>query len=1165
MLRAWRSQGLPGFSTHKICFIHPLPVRESVRGAPHRMKTNFSGLRNRAAGLAAVVVAFLLPASPARASIDADGDGLSDVWESAFNAGALVADALAPDGSGMTNRQKCAAGLNPFDPKARLKISAAELAGGNVTLHWASVVGKRYQVYTSADIAVVNSWQPLGGPLLGNGGELGPTFAITGATQIFFKVTVSDIDSDGDGLSDWEERQLGFDPYSATTDGLTSDYTRAQAALTASTATVTMSASDSFAAAASADLGAFTILRSGRPEAITVALSVAGTAIVGIDFQALPASVTLPFGINSATVRVTPLPTAATTARTVILSANPGAGYTVGAPANATVSLAPTPGTGAVLQEVWYGLAWGAVDLIPQTQPPTTSRLLTTLEQATNALLGDNYGTRIRGYLIAPTTGNYTFWIASDDQSELWIANDDQPASLVKRANVSSWTGRREWNKEPNQKSTLLALTAGRKYYFEVLQANGGGGENLSVGWLKPGQTGTVPSEIVGATAGTLAPYVPVVRPPDGSTLYFTNLVPQSGVTSSGRGSATLRLSADETFAVVAVNYSGLTGPKIAWHVHGPADANQSAGILFDLDTTPPQADGTYLWTITQAGANTPADIVTAIKAGRTYVNVHTAQYPNGEIRGQFARSAATGSFTPPPAPPALPPGLPTANDAARFLTQATFGPTTETIAQVQANGFDAWLNEQFAAPLTLNLPQIDARIAAGEQDRIEWLFEAWWKNALTAPDQLRQRVAFALSEILVVSSNRAGLEGEVVGLSNFYDLLLRDAFGNFRQLLEDATLNPAMGQYLDMVHNDKPDPATGQTPNENYAREILQLFSIGLNKLNPDGTLVLDAQSRPVPTYDQAVVSGFAGVFTGWYWAQSGTPVWWYVGPNFRAPMQVQPAHHDSANPKRLLDNVVLPAGQTPAQDLKDAHDLIFNHPNVGPFICRQLIQRLVTSNPSPAYVYRVAQAFANNGQGVRGDLKAVVRAILLDYEARTTTVLGAAGFGHQREPLLRLANVHRAFHSASQTGEFQTYDLTDSIGQNPYLSPTVFNFFYPDYVQPGPLATAGLVAPEFQITTDSTAIGSANVQRDEVFRVASQTPSPFVIPNLSAQTALASNPTALVDSLNVLLLNGQMSSQTRTILINAITAIPASNPLLRAQSAVYLIVTSPDFVIAK
>ncbi len=388
---------------------------------------------------------------------------MSDVWESRFHASALAADALAPDGSGMTNRQKSAAGLDPFDARAVLKISALTRTADTVTLRWPSVAGKRYQVSSTSDPAAPGSaWQPLGDPVVGNGGEMQATFATgAGATRAFYRVTVADLDSDNDGLSDWEERQLGFDPYSAATDGVRGDHARAEAALQATASTVTFSASDSFASAASADPGSFTVHRSGRPEAITIALQVSGSATAGTDFQPLPASVTLPFGVNAATLRVVPLPNAAaTSARTVVLSAAPGADYTVGTPASATVSLAPQPGTGAVLQEIWHGLPAGTVAAIPTTEPPATSRLLTTLEQpADDPGLGENYGTRIRGYLIPPVTGNYTFWIASDDGSELWIANDDQPASLVKRAGFrrgrfrASGTGSRARNRRCSRSS----------------------------------------------------------------------------------------------------------------------------------------------------------------------------------------------------------------------------------------------------------------------------------------------------------------------------------------------------------------------------------------------------------------------------------------------------------------------------------------------------------------------------------------------------------------------------------------------------------------------------------------------------------------------------------------------------------------------------------------
>src|SRR5205814_1306539 len=314
-----------------------------------------------------------------------------------------------------------------------------------------------------------------------------------------------------------------------------------------------------------------------------------------------------------------------------------------------------------------------------------------------------------------------------------------------------------------------------------------------------------------------------------------------------------------------------------------------------------------------------------------------------------FGLSVGTSNFTPPPDPPPCSDDHADANAAARFLTQATFGPDAELIAQVQRDGYSAFLDQQFAAPVTLQLPYVNA---------------------------------------------------------------------------------------YEVAH-------PGTTPNENYAREVLQLFTIGLNKLNPDGTLLLDNQNRPIPTYDQTVVVGMAHIFTGWYWTPgAGENYGWdYISPNFRAPMLAYPDHHDTGQ-KRVLDNVVLPAGQSQTQDLKDALDIIFNHPNVGPFVCRHLIQHLVTSNPSPAYVYRVAKVFKDNGQGVRGDLRAVVRAILLDYEARNQIAPTTNNFGHEREPVIRYANLLRAFHASAANGIYALHYLEDSLGQNPLRSPTVFNF---------------------------------------------------------------------------------------------------------------------------
>ena len=1096
-------------------------------------------------------------------NVDLNGNGMSDIWEQIFHAQGVDPNA-DPDGDGLTNLQESIAGTDPFDAKSAFKITKIDSAGGNLTLHWPSVSGKRYQVYSSTNL---KTWTPIGNLLVGTGNELTATVA-KGSSPNFFRVNVSDIDTDADGLSDWEEIQLGLDPGKAMSDGVNNDYNRVVAALQATSATLTVSETDPVQTQDGMTPGTFTISRSGKLDPIAVTYNLNGTAVPGTDYQPLSGTATVPFGFNPATVQVTPI-SGSTSSRTLTLNLNsppPGSGYQLGTPSSATMTIPPQPGATQVVQDIWTGIPGTQVSAIPLNTKPNSSRLLNSLENPSNAPLGRDYGTRIRGYFTAPSTGNYTFWISSDDQSELWISDDDQPASLTKRAWVTGATAAREWTKYPEQKSRWLALTAGQKYYYEVYQKNGGAPENLAVGWLKPGQTGSVPSEIIGATSNTLAPFIPIIHLPDGSTLYFTNLVPQAGVISTASGSATLQLAADQTHAVINLNFTNLGSPLTAYHVHGPADAGQNGSILFDFDTATPQPDGSFVWNIGQVGAYSPTDIVAAIKSGRTYVNIHTTNYPNGEIRGQLAGTSGTQAFVAPTPAPTVPPGPANTQDAARFLTQATFGPTNAMLTQVQSIGFASWLSQQFSTAATALLPRVDANVAAlpaGTNPSNAQFQEAWWKNSLTAPDYLRQRVTMALSEILVVSANGNSMGNNPEAMGTYWDLLATDAFGNFRQILDDITLNPAMGDFLDMVHNDKPDTTKGTEPNENYAREIMQLFSIGLNRLNPDGSLVLNNKNQPVPTYNQNVVIGYSHVFTGWYW--SGATNWNYAPANYRSPMIPFSAHHDTTNTKLLLDNIILPAGQTQAQDLKDALDVIFNHPNVGPFIARQLIQRLVTDNPSPGYIYRVAQLFNDNGSGVRGDMKAVVQAILLDYEARTSTVLGAASYGHEREPLIRLTNLYRAFNASATSGSYLVGNQTANFAEAALYAPTVFNFFPPDYIQPGPIASAGLLAPEFAITTDTTVITSANKMRTSVYQVPSGTNPNLMVCDLSSLSALSSNPGALVDSLNNLLMDGEMSSAMRTIVVNAVTQIPAANSLERAQTAVHLLVTSPEFVIEK
>lgn len=616
-----------------------------------------------------------------------------------------------------------------------------------------------------------------------------------------------------------------------------------------------------------------------------------------------------------------------------------------------------------------------------------------------------------------------------------------------------------------------------------------------------------------------------------------------------GSGTAILKLAGDQASATIAFSYSNLSSPVTGVHVHGPANPGQSAGILFDVDATPRRPDGTYLWTFVPVGTNSVTDIVAAITSGRTYFNIHTTNNPTGEILGFFNLSGGAQSVPTPSPPPPLPSGTPTAEDASRFLNQCTFGATPALIQQVQQQGFDTFLNNQFAQPASSHLAYFDSVSQGNQYD----VMDSWWSIAMKGPDQLRQRIAFALSEILVVSFENGNLSGHPESVAAYADLLANDAFGNYRQILQDVTLSPTMGVYLDMLRSDIADPDTGSHPNENYPRELMQLFSIGLFRLNIDGSVALDADGLPIPTYDQSEVSGLAAALDGWTFA--GSADFWDGDPNYRQPMMSFPDHH-TPEAKKILGGVIIPAGQSPQADLQMALDTIFSHPNVGKFIGRELIQRLVTSNPSPGYIYRVAQTFDNNGQGVGGDMKAVIRAILLDYDARGPSKTGP-GEGKQKEPPIRLTNLYRSITN-SPPGGIYSFWLPDEFGEQPFNSPTVFNFFTPDYVAPGAIAAAGLVSPEFQITTETTVVEQANTIYAALFWQN--------IPlDTSQEEALAGDPAALVDHFNATLMNGAMSGAMRQVLIDTITQLPPDDPQERVLSALWLILNSPEYIIEK
>ena len=518
--------------------------------------------------------------------------------------------------------------------------------------------------------------------------------------------------------------------------------------------------------------------------------------------------------------------------------------------------------------------------------------------------------------------------------------------------------------------------------------------------------------------------------------------------------------------------------------------------------------------------------------------------------------------------------------DAARLLEQATFGVTASDVAHVQSIGIDAYISEQIAYPPTQytgysytphtaptscsgdgSNPPDAASLCAREQYTPFQVQLDFFTHALNNPDQLRQRVAFALSQIMVVSSVQIY---EAYGLANFENILLNDAFGNYRTLLQDVTLSPTMGAYLDMADSDQTNPQNGTVPNQNYARELMQLFSIGLVELNPDGTQQLDATGAPIPTFDGTTVDGLAAVFTGWtYPPVSGASSQWTNPINYSGTMVSFPDHHQSGT-KTLLNGYTVPAGQTPEQDLGNALDDIFNHPNVGPFISQQLIQHLVTSNPSTAYVSRMAAVFANNGVGVRGDLSAVVRAILEDPEARGPTP-ATNEFGHLREPALFITSTLRSL--GGQSDGVLLRNASSAMGQPIYSPETVFSFYPPSYQIPG----TQTLGPEFGIQNSATALARSNFINTVIMQGGAAA-DPTVTGSTGTSinlTALSSAPNngVLIGQLNQTLMHGSLPSDaSNIILIAADTAAgTSSNPLAAARTACYLILTSAQYQVER
>lgn len=550
--------------------------------------------------------------------------------------------------------------------------------------------------------------------------------------------------------------------------------------------------------------------------------------------------------------------------------------------------------------------------------------------------------------------------------------------------------------------------------------------------------------------------------------------------------------------------------------------------------------------------------------------------YQAAALLAAGALSACGGGSSSDPGPtPSTPPAStvsPTkpasANDAARFLTQATLGFSRSDLdALVRSGSYGDWLNAQFALPRSQS--HFDWLMAKGYGDSAnmnnsQGLDNTLWRKLIASPDALRQRVALALSELCVVSV--LGINGpwRQFAVASYLDTLEANAFGNYRQLLGEISLSPAMGYYLTFRGNVKANPAKGSEPDENYARELMQLFTIGLLQLNPDGSVQTNG-GKPVETYKQADVSGLARVFTGWDLDTTGlaSP---YPPEVMRRPMTQVAGRYETGS-KTFLGATVA-AGASASDSLKTALDTLFNHPNLPVFVGRQMIQRLVTSNPSPAYVSRVAAAFANNGSGVRGDMKALISAILLDPEARDASVAARPDFGKLREPVVRFLNWARAYGAASASDTWAIGDLSDPatrLGQSPMRSPSVFNFFRPGYVPPNTaLSAQGLTAPEFQITNEVSVAGYVNYMQ----QVIGNSLKGDLKADYGTLMPLAGNSAALLAEVNLVLAGGALSAATLAQLQSAVDSVAPSTPTgqqNRIFIALTLVMASPEFIAQK
>ena len=1124
---------------------------------------------------AALLAALLLSPPAARALIDANNDGIDDIW--AARHGGSLPPAADPDGDGQPNSAEAVAGTDPHDPQSRLAIRAITLSpAGEAGLRWPSAPAKLYRIQASSDLS---NWIDLSATREGDGGELSLTLPLA-RTYSGGDFAVSRWDNLADDVWLWAFKNIVTAGTPAATRTLRlprfelpqSDpnldhfghHARGWIVPPADGAYRFFIAGDDVAefwlsptASATgrqriAYLPGWTEARewSKYPEQTSAPITLQGGRPYYFEFFHIEGGWGDHFALAWTGPGLDP--------DKEILDARYYAddprslAERLGGAAFFRVSVEDLDSDGDGVSDHDEKFL-GTDPLDPTTQPrvPDRDAAVARLAAANRLTLGS---ASPRAYELGSAPARVT------------VFRSGNLNPLTARYTVS---GTAQSGVDYTALSGTLVIPAGAdRAEFDV--------RPLSDLLLENTEAITIslsadPAYELGTPAQTT---VTVDDAPD--ELFLAQLRPPAGVVSGAWGYAAVRAMGNGLSARVSVSVSALQAPQTEarLYVSGTGGAGP---IVLTLPAGPVTARP---WDLSPAAGQSHEAILAALREGRLWAGIPSATVPDGEILGQLLPATGSEAMPTPPPPVALPGGTPSLAEASRFLNQATFGASPATVAALRAQGYAAWIDAQRTLPATYLLPQVRARRAellarsGGQEDGWQDPFqESWWQNALTAPDQLRQRVAWALSQILVVSQEGA-LADKHEPATAYYDLLLSHALGNYRELLGDVTRSPAMGTYLSMMRNQKPNPETGQRPDENYAREVMQLFSIGLNELHPDGTLRLDAQGLPRPTYTQADIAGLARVFTGWgpYYDEASPPEWspgdvaspeaWFLyGEDLDHPMTFYPGFHDTGA-KTIVRGVVVPAGTDGIVALNTALDTLFNHPSAGPFLARQLIQKLVTSNPSPGYVCRVAAAFADNGTGVRGDLFATVRAILLDPEARVPAPANSVSYGKRAEPVLRLSRFYRAFPPALPRAGDPRYFLShqyDLAHQVPLGSPSVFNFCQPVYAQPGAIAAAGLVSPEFQITSETTVIGEANrFYEDMNWGKETAEPSDPAVPGsemlhldipLDEELAIlartpatpAENYAALVDHLGEKLLGGRVSPALRTELLELNAALPS------------------------